>query len=156
MIEDGDSISSSAPLSPPQNNKRIDNYFTPRDPRNAVSHSLFESKPLSSPSDNRSNPEMLSTPTHSRDVLHSPQKPSAPPSDSVIESTTSSDSRAVLSDVRSNDIHMLLMSKDTRIKELEHVEIVICYSGVGAAGYAHRIAILPIEGAISEIGRAHV
>ena len=121
MIEDADSVSSAAPLSPPQNNKRIDNYFTPRDPRNAVSHSLFESKPIASPNDNRSNPEMLSTPTHSRDVLHSPQKPSAPSSDNIIEPTTSSDSRAVLADVRSNDIHMLLMSKDTRIKELEHV-----------------------------------
>lgn len=123
VIDDGDSASSTTPLSPPQNNKKIDNYFTPRDARGSISRSLFESKQPASSGDvhSISSPEVLSTPTHSRDVLHSPQKPSVPVPDPIIEVTTSCDTRNGIADVRSNDIHMLLMSKDTRIKELEHV-----------------------------------
>ena len=112
VIDDGDSASSATPLSPPQNNKKIDNYFTPRDARGSISRSLFESKQAASSGDvhSISSPEVLSTPTHSRDVLHSPQKPSVPVPDPIIEVTTSCDTRNGIADVRSNDIHMLLMS----------------------------------------------
>ena len=139
LSEDDNSLSSPAPLSPPQNNKRIDSYFAPKegtrsDSRHFVARNLFGGKssgiipPQQTDTSSLSLPDIphndLSTPSHSLDALQSPSgKPSIAPLDSMPEGTDVPSTTSQTSfDLRSKDMHSLLMIRDQRIKELEHVE----------------------------------
>ena len=137
---DDNSLSSPTPLSPPQNNKRIDSYFTPKegtrsDSRHFVARNLFGAKSSGllpqqqTDASSLSLPDIphndLSTPSHSLDALQLPSgKPPIVPLDSATEGmdvpTTTSQTSF---DLRSKDMHSLLMIRDQRIKDLEHVEL---------------------------------
>lgn len=128
--EDENSLSSPAPLSPPQNNKRIDSYFVPKDnSRHSVSRALFKQTSLPLPQQpsevvSGSSSDLhtdLPTPPQSSDLPHSPPKqPSVAKSESHLDSFLPSSPGI---DLRSKDMHGLLMVRDQRIKELEHVVI---------------------------------
>ena len=116
VSEEENSLSSPGPLSPPTNNKRIDSYFTPKevirsDSKTSVSRNLFGTKSFS---DTRSSQgvEVLQTPPQSNETIFPP--PNETPS------TLDLTGQPTMLD-RTKDVHSLLMSKDTRIKELEHV-----------------------------------
>lgn len=138
LSEDDNSLSSPTPLSPPQNNKRIDSYFTPKegtrsDSRHFIARNLFGTKPSGLPPQQQTDitsasladiPQNdLTTPSHSLDTFQFPPgKPPIVQPNSMTEgmdlpSTTSQTSF----DLRSKDMHSLLMIRDQRIKELEHV-----------------------------------
>lgn len=122
MSEEDNSLSSPGPLSPPTNNKRIDSYFTPKDvvrtdSKSSLSRNLFGGKVITDTNSTQGT-EVLQTPPQSTD--------SYPQSISLLPTTVSNTqlpggAQPSMLDQRSKDIHILLMSKDTRIKELEHV-----------------------------------
>ena len=118
VSEEDNSLSSPGPLSPPTNNKRIDSYFTPKevirtDSKSSISRNLFGAKALH---DTRSSQglEILPSPAQSMEHGFSAEADSTPPIDLASQPTMLD---------RSKDVHSLLLSKDTRIKELEHVVI---------------------------------
>ena len=127
--EEENSLSSPAPLSPPQNNKRIDSYFVPKDnSRHSISRALFKQTSLPLPQQpsevvSASSSDIhtdLPTPPQSSDLPHSPPKQlTVAKSDSHLDGFLPASPSSI--DMRSKDMHVLLMVRDQRIKELEHV-----------------------------------
>ena len=128
ISEEDNSLSSPPPASP-QNTKRIDSYFAPRESSRShnVSRNLFPSHNLpplpQKPGEVISGSSLdiqahsLTTPPHSQDMV------SASPSKHGFAQQSASSNEGSSSEVdqRSKDVYSLLMSRDKRIKELEHV-----------------------------------
>ena len=122
--EEDNSLSSPAPLSPPQNNKRIGSYFTPKETsRQPISRNLFETKQVMSSQPLEAHSDHSVASSHSLDMAQFSVMKSPQVSLEGQESVQLAESHSQLSffDSRSKDIHTLLITRDKRIKELEHV-----------------------------------
>lgn len=136
VSEEDNSLSSPGPLSPPSNNKRIDSYFAPKevvrtDSKSSISRSLFGKSIADTHS--TQGVDVLQTPPQSVDnypplpnrvSLLPTVVPTGPTSSGgTLDGLTHEElsSQPSMLDQRSKDVYNLLMSKDTRIKELEHV-----------------------------------
>lgn len=129
--EEDNSLSSPCPLSPPQNTKRIDAYFCPKEPpRHPASRVLFDAKPPlpSQLPDPHSNLSALSSPSQDALSLASPAKTLPDPADNRESASLPETHPAVPSvDSRAKDPYVLLIARDRRIKELEHVSTFPCF-----------------------------
>ena len=106
--EEDNSLSSPCPLSPPRNTKRIDFYFGPKE---------ILRQPAPPLPDSHSNLSTLSLPSQDGAPLASPAKTLPDPADNRDDP-----SPAVPGvDSRAKDPYTLLIARDRRIKELEHV-----------------------------------
>lgn len=136
VSEEDNSLSSPGPLSPPSNNKRIDSYFAPKevvrtDSKSSISRNLFGRSIADTHSTQGA--DILQTPPQSVDNYpplpnHGSLLPTVVPTGPASAGGTPEgltreelSSQPSMLDQRSKDVYNLLMSKDTRIKELEHV-----------------------------------